>query len=108
VRFVRHRPGYATIWTEERIRRDLRKYPKGKKQWPSRLPACMRFLLASTTVCVSGTRRAPAHLIGHDRLARQGSASGPARSSHQPGTVTESKFEAGEVYDPWSQPATKS
>ena len=35
-------------------------------------------------------------------------ASGPARSSHQPGTVTESKFEAGEVYDPWSQPATKS
>ena len=36
VRFVRHRPGYPTIWTEERIRRDLRKYLRRKKAWPSR------------------------------------------------------------------------
>jgi hypothetical protein len=36
VRFVKHRPGYATIWTEDRIRRDLRKYLRGRNEWPSR------------------------------------------------------------------------
>lgn len=36
VRYVEHRPGYATVWTEERIRDDLREYLAGHEQWPSR------------------------------------------------------------------------
>ncbi len=36
VRFVRHPPGYAPIWTEERIRRDLAEYLAGRSVWPSR------------------------------------------------------------------------
>jgi hypothetical protein len=36
VRFVRHPPGYAPIWTEERIRRDLAEYLAGWGVWPSR------------------------------------------------------------------------
>ena len=36
VRFVRHPPGYAPIWTEDRIRRDLTAYLAGRSVWPSR------------------------------------------------------------------------
>lgn len=36
VRFVRHPPGYAPIWTEDRIRRDLNDYLAGRGAWPSR------------------------------------------------------------------------
>ncbi len=36
VRFVEHRPGYALIWTEERIRGDLGEYLAGRDGWPSR------------------------------------------------------------------------
>jgi hypothetical protein len=37
VRYVRHRPGYAPIWTEERIREELTDYLAGREVWPSRL-----------------------------------------------------------------------
>ena len=30
-------PGYATRWTEERVRRDLAEFLRGRGQWPSRL-----------------------------------------------------------------------
>ena len=36
VRFVRHPPGYAPVWTEERIRQDLQSDLKGRSIWPSR------------------------------------------------------------------------
>jgi hypothetical protein len=36
VRYVERRPGYAPIWTEDRIRRDLRRYLAGRNEWPSR------------------------------------------------------------------------
>jgi hypothetical protein len=36
VRYVEHRPGYAPIWTEEHIRRELGKYLARRDQWPSR------------------------------------------------------------------------
>lgn len=36
VRYVERRPGYAPIWTEERIREELRDYLAGRQQWPSR------------------------------------------------------------------------
>ena len=36
VRHVTHRPGYAPVWTEERIRSDLRRYLSRRTQWPSR------------------------------------------------------------------------
>jgi len=36
VRFVRHPPGYAPIWTEDRIRHDLIEYLAGRSVWPSR------------------------------------------------------------------------
>jgi hypothetical protein len=36
VSYVKHRPGYATVWTQERIREDLRAYLAGRKEWPSR------------------------------------------------------------------------
>jgi hypothetical protein len=36
VKYVEHRPGYAPIWTEERIRTDLRRYLAGRREWPSR------------------------------------------------------------------------
>ncbi|HTT31154.1 MAG TPA: hypothetical protein VMG37_22250, partial [Solirubrobacteraceae bacterium] len=36
VRFVRHPPGYAPVWTEKRIRRDLAKYLARRSAWPSR------------------------------------------------------------------------
>jgi hypothetical protein len=36
VRYVDHRPGYAPIWTEERIRTDLGGYLARRTQWPSR------------------------------------------------------------------------
>jgi Arc/MetJ-type ribon-helix-helix transcriptional regulator len=36
VRFVRHRPGYAVVWTEDRIRDELVEYLVGRKDWPSR------------------------------------------------------------------------
>jgi hypothetical protein len=36
VTYVEHRPGYAPIWTEERVRRDLRAYLAGRDEWPSR------------------------------------------------------------------------
>jgi hypothetical protein len=35
-RYVAHRPGYAPIWTDERIRMDLREYLAGRDEWPSR------------------------------------------------------------------------
>jgi hypothetical protein len=34
--YVRHSPGYAPIWTDERIRADLRDYVDGRETWPSR------------------------------------------------------------------------
>jgi hypothetical protein len=37
VRYVEHRPGYAPIWTDERIRRELADYLAGQDEWPSRL-----------------------------------------------------------------------
>src|SRR5450759_521490 len=37
VRYVEHRPGYAPIWTEARIRQDLGDYLKGRDEWPSRV-----------------------------------------------------------------------
>jgi hypothetical protein len=37
VRYVEHRPGYAPVWTEDRIRRDLSEYLADKDEWPSRL-----------------------------------------------------------------------
>lgn len=36
VRYVERRPGYAPIWTEGRIRGDLRDYLAGREEWPSR------------------------------------------------------------------------
>jgi hypothetical protein len=36
VRYVERRPGYAPIWTEGRIRGDLRDYLAGHEQWPAR------------------------------------------------------------------------
>jgi hypothetical protein len=36
VRHVEHRPGYAPIWTEERVRTDLAGYVAGRAVWPSR------------------------------------------------------------------------
>lgn len=36
VRYVERRPGYAPIWTDEKIRSDLRAFLRGKKTWPSR------------------------------------------------------------------------
>lgn len=36
VRHVEHRPGYAPIWTEERVRTDLAGYLAGRAVWPSR------------------------------------------------------------------------
>lgn len=36
VRFVRHSPGYAPVWTEERIRQELAGYLNGRTVWPSR------------------------------------------------------------------------
>ncbi len=36
VRYIDHRPGYARIWTEDRIRRELGGYLAGREQWPSR------------------------------------------------------------------------
>jgi hypothetical protein len=36
VRFVERRPGYAPIWTEERIRNDLARFLAGRAEWPSR------------------------------------------------------------------------
>jgi hypothetical protein len=34
--YVERRPRYAPIWTEKRIRRDLRDYLAGSEAWPSR------------------------------------------------------------------------
>jgi hypothetical protein len=31
------KPGYATRWTEERVRRDLEEFLRGRDRWPSRL-----------------------------------------------------------------------
>jgi hypothetical protein len=36
VRFVAHPPGYAPIWTEHRIRDELREYLADRSEWPSR------------------------------------------------------------------------
>jgi len=36
VRYVERRPGYAPIWTEERIHSELQDYLNGREQWPSR------------------------------------------------------------------------
>jgi hypothetical protein len=36
IRYVAHSPGYAPLWTEDRIRTDLRDYLKGRDEWPSR------------------------------------------------------------------------
>ena len=36
VGFVRHPPGYAPIWTDERVRRELGEYLAGHTAWPSR------------------------------------------------------------------------
>jgi hypothetical protein len=36
VRFVRHPPGYAPVWTDDRIYQDLRSYLSGRSFWPSR------------------------------------------------------------------------
>ena len=36
VRFVRHPPGYAPVWTDERIYQDLQPYLNGRSVWPSR------------------------------------------------------------------------
>lgn len=36
VRYVRHPPGYAPIWTDERVRRDLNEYLAGRREWPTR------------------------------------------------------------------------
>jgi len=36
VEYVERRPGYATIWTEEKISTDLRRFLRGKTVWPSR------------------------------------------------------------------------
>jgi len=36
VPYIEHRPGYAPVWTEERIRKELRSYLAGRRQWPSR------------------------------------------------------------------------
>lgn len=35
--YVEHAPGYAPIWTEDRIRADLRAYLHGRRAWPSRV-----------------------------------------------------------------------
>jgi hypothetical protein len=35
--YPERKPGYATRWTEERVRRDLEEFLRGWKQWPSRL-----------------------------------------------------------------------
>ncbi|MFT3862896.1 MAG: hypothetical protein QM729_01390 [Solirubrobacterales bacterium] len=35
--YVERRPGYATIWTEERIRADLGDFLDGRVAWPSRV-----------------------------------------------------------------------
>jgi hypothetical protein len=37
VAFVERKPGYATIWTEERIRADLETFLAGRDVWPSRI-----------------------------------------------------------------------
>jgi hypothetical protein len=34
--YVEHAPGYSPIWTEDRVRRDLRDYLDGRQAWPSR------------------------------------------------------------------------
>lgn len=36
VAYVRHPPGYAPIWTEERIREQLSEYLAGRRVWPGR------------------------------------------------------------------------
>ena len=36
VSYVEHPPGHAPIWTDDRIRNDLRSYLAAKAQWPSR------------------------------------------------------------------------
>jgi hypothetical protein len=36
VAYVEHRPGYATIWTEERVHRELADYLAERDEWPSR------------------------------------------------------------------------
>jgi hypothetical protein len=36
VRFVRHSPGYAPVWTDARIREQLGAYLKRRNAWPSR------------------------------------------------------------------------
>ncbi len=36
VQYVRHPPGYAPVWTEERIRSELAEYLAGQSAWPSR------------------------------------------------------------------------
>lgn len=36
VPYVEHRPGYAPVWTQQRIREKLRNYLSGHRQWPSR------------------------------------------------------------------------
>jgi hypothetical protein len=37
VEYVERRPGYAPIWTEDRIRADLSHFLDGRQVWPSRL-----------------------------------------------------------------------
>lgn len=37
VAYVERLPGYAPIWTEERIRADLASFLRGRKVWPSRI-----------------------------------------------------------------------
>lgn len=36
IRYLEHPPGYAPIWTEERIGADLREYLAGREDWPAR------------------------------------------------------------------------
>jgi hypothetical protein len=35
VRYVEHRPGYAPVWTEERIRGELERFCAGRDAWPT-------------------------------------------------------------------------
>jgi hypothetical protein len=35
--YPERKPGYATRWTEERVRRDLEEFLRGRDRWPSRL-----------------------------------------------------------------------
>jgi len=37
VAYVEHKPGYASRWTEDRVRAELREFLDGRREWPTRL-----------------------------------------------------------------------